>query len=120
MGVIHKQINHYQPQTREYYISKCRFYKGGDEADTLPPSDCMNAYYESCWVDFHFNEGGVDKLREFIHDYKKFGLGHFSPDDGAPIALKALIWSRWMHWGSGSETPESFRHWWKEFYLKEI
>ena len=83
--------------------------------------DQVLAFYERCWVDKHYTENGIDELKCLIKDYKQFGLGHFNPPhDRAPIALKALIWSRFMHWGSGYETPESFQEWWREYYLKEI
>lgn len=35
------------------------------------------------------------------------------------LAPKALIWSRYMHWGSGYETPDTFKQWWRKYYLKE-
>lgn len=107
----------YIPKKREEYIACCRYYNGSDY-NTLPVGDQNLGFYEQRWVEMHYTDDGVEELRQYIKDYKKYGLGRFSPDDGAPIALKALIWSRWMHWGSGYETPEDFKEWWKQFYLR--
>ena len=98
----------YQPKSREEYIAKCRYYK-----------DALLANYEKYWVEKHYTADGIHDLKCLIRDYKEFGLGHFNPHDGAPIALKALIWSRYMHWGSGYETPDTFKQWWRRYYLKE-
>ena len=108
----------YTPKPRNEYIAQCRYYNGQDYT-TLPKENQSMGFYEQCWVDMHFREGGVEELKNYIKDYKKFGLGSFNHEDGAPIALKALIWSRYMHWGSGYETPESFKKWWHVFYLRE-
>lgn len=108
----------YTPKTREEYIACCRYYNGSDY-NTLPLEDQYMGFYEQCWVYAHFSEGGIKKLKGYIRDYKKFGLGKFNQEDGAPIALKALIWSRYMHWGSGYETPDDFKEWWRTYYLRE-
>jgi len=81
--------------------------------------DALLASYERYWVEKHYVADGIHDLKCLIRDYKEFGLGHFNPHDGAPIALKALIWSRYMHWGSGYETPDTFKQWWRRYYLKE-
>lgn len=119
MVQLFNKMKPYTPQPREYYISKCRYYKGGDEENTLPSPDSINAFYESCWVELHYSEHGIEELRQYVRDYKKFGLGHFNENDEVPIALKAFIWSRYMHWGSEYETPKSFKEWWRHFYLHE-
>ena len=111
-------MENYQPKSREEYIASCRYYNGNDYT-TLPHEDQSMGFYEQCWVEAHYTENGIKDLKRYIRDYKKFGLGKFNPDDGAPIALKALIWSRYMHWGSGYETPETFKEWWKKYYLRE-
>ena len=109
----------YQPKSREEYIALCRYYKGEPMDEDALGADYGLACYERCWVEQHYSADGIHDLKCLIHDYKKFGLGYFNPNDGAPIALKALIWSRYMHWGSGHETPETFKLWWREYYLKE-
>ena len=109
----------YQPKSREEYIAQCRYYKGEPIDEKALGNDFLLAYYEQCWVESHYTADGIHNLKCLIKDYKEFGLGHFNPHDGAPIALKALIWSRYMHWGSGYETPETFKQWWRKYYLKE-
>ena len=108
----------YHPKARKEYIACCRYYKGGDEENTLPNEDHLLAYYERYWVDAHYDENKLADLRILIKHYKEFGLAHFSQQDGAPIALKALIWSRFMHWGY-NETPDTFKTWWNTMYLKK-
>ena len=109
----------YTPQPREYYISKCRYYNGGDEENTLPSPDKIFASFERCWVDLHYTEDGIDELRENIRAYKEFGRGLIKENDGVPIALKAHIWTRYIHWGTGLETPADFIRWFRGEYLKE-
>ena len=109
----------YTPQPREYYISKCRYYNGDDSSD-IPAEDKLLADYEECWVRSHYKEEDLEYLRECLKDYKAFGLGHFNESsDGVPITLKALLWSRWMHWGDGYGTPTGFIRWFRREYLKE-
>lgn len=102
-----------EPKSREYYISKCRYYNGNDDADT---DSNLAADYEKVWVDFHFSEDGLESLRGNLERYTRFGLADFNTDDGVPITLKALLWSRFMHWGSGYETKEDFIKWYNDFY----
>lgn len=109
----------YQPKSREEYIAQCRYYKGDPIDEDALGKDSLLAFYEKCWVDKHYTADGISDLKCLIKDYKQFGLGHFNPNDGVPIAFKALIWSRYMHWGCGHETPQTFQQWWREYYLKE-
>lgn len=95
----------YTPKSREYYVSKCRFYKGNEDANS-DSGNGLAADYERVWVDSHFSEEGLDLLRGNLEGYKKFGLADFDADDEVPITLKALLWSRFMHWGSGYETKK--------------
>ena len=108
----------YQPKSREEYIAQCRYYKGEPMDEEALGENYLLACYEKYWVEEHYTADGLHDLKCLIKDYKEFGLGHFNPNDGAPIALKALIWSRYMHWGSGYETPDTFKQWWRRFYLK--
>jgi len=108
----------YIPQPREYYISKCRYYTGDDTSD-VPVEDKLFAHYEEFWIDLHYTEDGIDELRENIRAYKEFGRGLIKENDGVPIALKALIWTRYIHWGTGLETPTDFIQWFRREYLKE-
>jgi len=112
----------YTPRSREYYISKCMYYNGDSSLeDDGCESDGRNAMvvdYERVWVDEHFTEDGIETLRENLEGYKEYGLEHFNEDDGVPVTLKALLWSRFMHWSSGHETAEDFMAWYREWYLR--
>ena len=108
----------YTPKSREYYVSKCRFYNGNEGANS-DSGNGLAADYERVWVDSHFSEEGLDLLRGNLEGYKKFGLADFDADDEVPITLKALLWSRFMHWGSGYETKRDFIDWYYEFYGEE-
>ncbi len=102
-------------QTREYYISKCRYYNGSD--DIYSSANIMAADYERVWVGFHFDEEGVSQLRAMLDTYIKWGLEHFNEDDGTPMSLKALLLGRFLHWGFGYETADDFKKWYKDFYI---
>ncbi len=107
----------YQPQSREDYLAKCRYYDGNDDLFAYGEYS-QQANYEQVWVDYHFN-GEIDELNRMVEGYKCFGLGDFNTDDGVPIGLKAILWSRFMHWGSGYEAADDFKKWYKTFYLKQ-
>jgi len=108
-------ITMYTPKSREEYITKCRYYDGTEDSVYTK----RWADYERVWVEWHFSEEGIDELKRLVKAYKAFGLEHFNTDDGIPMSLKALLWSRFMHWGCGDETPESFADWWEQAYMKE-
>ena len=117
-----KELFVYTPRPREYYISKCMYYNGDSSLeDDGCESDGRNAIvvdYERVWVDAHFTEDGIETLRGNLEGYKEYGLEHFNEDDGVPVTLKALLWSRFMHWSSGHETAEDFMAWYREWYLR--
>jgi hypothetical protein len=101
-------------KSREYYISKCRYYDGDDIMNA--PADKINfAEYEAIWVRANLDD--IDFLRDCAKVYKDWGLVDFNPDDGVPITLKALLLTRFIHWGSGHETPDDFKKWYTEQYL---
>lgn len=103
----------YNPQLREYYISRCRYYYGEDNCPYSGVEACFWEY-EQYWVNWHF-EGKIEVLKELVEDYKAYGHGRLQKDDGVPISLKAVLWNRWAKWvGSPSD-----REGWREFYLHE-
>lgn len=101
----------YTPQSLEYYLSKCRYYHGGDLMDNE-----IWGGYEKRWIEFHFEEGGIEFLRETVKCYKEDGLGDFLIDDGTPLALKAILWSRYVHWVDYN--PDGFKRWYMFGYLQ--
>ena len=106
----------YQPKSKAYYVSKCRYYDGDDSKDIFGYDDPSFAEYEKVWVNSHFED--IDFLRDNVEAYKNWGLADFNTDDGVPMTLKAVLWTRFMHWGSGYETPDDFKKWYLTNYLK--
>lgn len=76
-------------------------------------------YYESVWVtrvEFRSETDG-----NFL-EYTACGLADFSTDDGVPMTLKALLFTRYCHWLGGysiTSDREGFKKWYKEKYLRE-
>jgi len=103
----------YTPQSRESYIASCRYYKGEERC---PKRSTTFWRIERMWVVKHFEDGGIEFLRECVREYKSQGLTSFMTDDGTPIALKALLLGHYQGftWGSA----DSFRGWYKEKYLQ--
>ena len=104
----------YVPKSREEYISMCRYYDGTEES--LEGNDSMFASYEKYWVEMHYTN--VNILKEVLYGYKLHGLGRFSHNDGVPITLKALLWSRFSHWNGYPDDAENFKVFYQEEYLK--
>lgn len=97
-------------------FSHCRFFDGGSRCSYASSSERRLWEYERYWV-----ETPDDELEDEVASYRRFGLGDFSSGDGVPETLKALLWSRFMHWGGvGLEqtpSPEAFKRWYRELYL---
>ena len=95
---------------KEDLIKKCRYFNG-----STSDNDNIFAYYESCWVKTMLEN--PQSLVGNVREYKFFGLEDFSPDDGVPIGIKAILFNRFMHWQGGYGTEESFKSWYVELYL---
>lgn len=125
MGTIEDFKNAYHNLIRKYYISKCRYYNGeNDNPDNAGP-DSMFIDYERGWVEDCVQHNKVIK-EDVMHDWLEKGdaewLQTFSPNDGVPLSLKALLYNRYMHWCGGYNPieieREHFREWWNKEYLK--
>jgi hypothetical protein len=97
-------------------FSRCRFFDGGAQCSYLSAFEQRLWEYERLWV-----ETPDDDFADEIKSYRRFGLEDFSSSDGVPETLKALLWSRFIHWGGvgveQSPSPEAFKHWYRERYL---
>ena len=103
--------------TKEELILDCRYYNGEEE----PPDTKTSLYwdYERCWVGFVLNNDPI--VQECIDYYTLYyDLPNLLPDneDGTPIGIKAILWSRCDHW-CGPTEPQSFRAWYFEHYVAE-
>mgnify|MGYP004533537575 FL=1 len=133
---------------RKHLILACRFFDGSDtceykekldahEVDKthLPPPECMkdeytlpdeevrrllNACtvwnYEKHWVEASLQGHGDSGCTK---EYIDYGNEDFNADDGTPISLKALLWNRYYHWGGWMSDQESFRNWYRKYYVSE-
>ena len=90
-------------------LEQCFYYKG-EEINPFENHRGMLWNYESCWVRFNLDKTDYDQ-EDDLHWYKQWGLSDLCPNDGVPMTMKALLLNRYLHWGGGHETPESFRRW---------
>jgi len=86
-------------------IKYCKLYKG--ERTNQYKGDLGLIWdYERIWVE----NDDPEFYAQILEDYKLYGLSDFSPDDGVPLTLKAMIWSRHAHW-YGANDIEGFKDW---------
>lgn len=100
---------------RDFLILECRYYNG--EPDN-PFSQKLSAFEAELWYYERFWVGEYDKedtklVHEANKNYEK-ELLDFEPNDGTPIELKALLWSRYEQWTSGS--LDGFKKWYLKYY----
>ena len=93
-------------------ISLCRYYKGEKKCPFTDERENL-WFYEKTWIDM--NEA-KESFEEMITDYVSRGLTSFEEYDDVPIALKALLWERFVHW-IGVD-PDAFKTWYVETYKK--
>jgi hypothetical protein len=94
----------------------CRYYKGEGENPHKNGEKAAFWEYEKAWVDMSLTED--DALVACMNEYTTQGLADFEENDGVPILLKALLFSRFVYWLSG--TPEEFKTFYKHQYRVQI
>lgn len=112
----------YTGKPLQYYLDKCRFYKGERTAPHWVQVVDMALFwdYEQLWVMKHFasasNEIALAEcfFKQHIGSYKAHGLGGFNKTDGVPISLKALLFNRYDHHVSGG--ADEFKQWYLSCY----
>lgn len=72
--------------------------------------------YERRWVN-DLASGKTSFYTEALELYKNYGLENFNNDDGVPLTLKVLLFTRFMHW-SGGYGAEYDREAFKQFYFQ--
>lgn len=115
----------YNDKTFQYYLDRCRYYKGESEVPEHIQQSGKDIFwkYEQWWVMQHFVDSPNQvkecekSFKDLIRDYKKNGLGQFSKDDGVPIALKAILFNRHAHHAEGMFTIDEFQKGYIENYL---
>ena len=101
--------------TREELILDCRYYNGEEE----PPegTDSLMWGYEQVWVKRMLeNDPKLQKLIDFYSD--RYDLPSLLPfqEDGTPIGIKAILWSRLDHWSYLPADADTFKEWYHETY----
>ena len=101
---------------KDELIELCRYYKG--ESQNPYENGDMAAFweYERTWVDMMLTES--DTLVRCWDQYAADGLADFEQNDGVPTFLKALLYSRFVYWLTG--TPAEFKTFYKRQYLGHI
>ena len=101
--------------TRDELILDCRYYNGEEE----PPegTDSLMWGYEQAWVKMVMNNDPTPQ--RFIDYYTRcYNLPDLLPDDGTPLGIKAILWSRLDHWSYYPANGEEFISWYQEHYVK--
>ncbi len=104
---------------RQYLMSQCRYYNGESEPPRSLPDGCALMWdYEWHWVLWSLK--GDSMMEHFQRMIEEF---HLESKDGdkTPLTLKALLLSRYLHWG-GDYAPmekalKNFERWYEEHYL---
>lgn len=107
---------------RRYLILQCRYYKG-ESNEPQPQKDAPSSFhlfwdYERLWVEWSLN--GDPMIKSFENDIKAYNLKS-KKGDKTPLTLKALLWSRYLHWngmGPIDDELKSFECWYSSEYQK--
>lgn len=107
---------------QKYLILQCRYYKG-ESKEPQPLKDAPSEFhlfwdYERLWVEWSLNDDPM--IKSFEEDIKAYNLKSID-EDKTPLTLKALLWSRYLHWGgfgSIEEELKSFENWYFKNYQK--
>ena len=102
--------------TREDLILDCRYYNGEQE----PPEgvDSLMWGYEETWVRWMLENN--PSIQKWIGYYtKQYDLPSILPyeEDGTPIGIKAILWSRLDHWSYSPANADEFKDWYHEHYV---
>lgn len=97
----------------EELLTKCNYYKGEDSCPLEIRDKSMFWEYEKMWVERKLTDSNFDEAE--ILEYKKHNLENFASNDGIAIGIKALLFSRYMHW-SYIATADDFKTWYYEKY----
>ena len=109
--------------TQEELLLDCRYYNGEDEEpNTLLEGKEIFWDYERVWVRWILE--GNERLQKNIDYYtEEYDLPHLLPEnDGTPLGLKALLFSRYDYWssyrgGSSDKYAQEFKVWYLSKYV---
>lgn len=88
-------------------IGICKLYKG-ETNNPYKGSKALIWKLEKKWV-----TNKEISTSEITEKYITHGLKEFRKNDGTPIEIKALIWSRYAHW-YGANDNKGFKEWYNK------
>lgn len=100
--------------TREELILDCRYYNGEED----PPEivDSLFWGYEEVWVKWMLE--GDPHIEKHIKYYtEQYNLPNLLPEDGTPLGLKAILFSRYDYWSGGYGGGPNYGNDFKKWYL---
>lgn len=103
-------------ERRKILIPKCKYYRGEEEFPGKSGVYEMFWGYEKHWVEalaYSFKNA-----EEWRKDFESAHLWLLAKRHEIPASLIGLLYNRYMHWGSGYETVETFLKWIEEKYVR--
>lgn len=108
---------HRSEERRKILIPRCRYYKGEPECPSHLNMYSMFWNYEQMWVEalaYSYKRG-----EPWRKDFEQAHALMLAKKYDIPATLLGLLYNRYMHFGSGHETQESFAHWIEENYVSQ-
>ncbi len=103
-------------ERRKILIHRCKYYRGEKEFSGKSRVYQMFWDYEKHWVEalaYSFKNG-----EEWRKDFESAHLWLLAKRHDIPATLIGMLYNRYMHWGNGGETVESFQKWIEETYVR--
>ncbi len=94
----------------------CRYF-GKFHSVPSDPEEAKIYNYEQKYMNCYYAEDSSHLLDEEMDWYDQAGLSHFCENDSTPYSLKAHLYVSYRRDNEDS-TPESFKQWYKQIYLK--
>ena len=98
----------------DFFLNLCQYYKG-QEHNPDPQNRIWD--YERFWVEM--NISGNPDFSMQLEAYLIAGLRTFNMYDDTPITLKAVLFNRFMNQAEGMATPDDFKLWYDQIYIKK-
>lgn len=102
-------------ERRKILIPRCKYYRGEEEFTGKSGVYQMFWEYEKHWVEslaYSFKNG-----EQWRKDFESAHLWLLAKRHDIPATLIGMLYNRYMHWGSGGETVETFQKWIEETYV---
>lgn len=97
-------------------INFCRYF-GESRSVPVDPEEAKIYHYEQKYMSCYYAEDSSHLLDEEMDWYEQADLSHFCKNDSIPYSLKAHLYVSYRRDHENS-TPESFKEWYKQHYLR--